>query len=63
MTPVRIFLMYGIIDIVILILVMTYTIAKKKGMFFIGLILIYLPNVLLFITILVADSVTTRGMY
>ena len=63
MTPNRIFLMYGIIDIIILVLVMAYTIAYKKGWIFIGLILMYLPNVALFIAILTADSVMTRGMY
>jgi hypothetical protein len=63
MTPNRIFLMYGIIDVIILVLVMAYTIAYKKGWIFIGLILMYFPNVALFIAILTADSVMTRGMY
>lgn len=63
MTPHRIFLMYGIIDIIILVLVMGYTIAYKLGLIFIGLILMYLPNVVLLISILSCDSVTTRGMY
>ena len=63
MTPHRIFLMYGFIDVIILVLVMGYTIAYKLGWIFIGLILMYLPNVVLFIAILTADSVTTKGMY
>lgn len=55
--------MYGMIDIIILVLVIAFTVAYKEGIVFIGLILIYVPNVTLFIAILAADSVNTRGWY
>lgn len=63
MTPTKIFVMYGVIDIIILVLVLAFTIAYKKGVVFISLTLIYVPNVTLFIAILTSDSVTTRGWY
>lgn len=64
MTPHRVFLMYGIVDIIIFVTIISLWISYKNPFaIFLGLILIYFPNVVLFITILFADSVTTRGLY
>jgi len=63
MTAKRVFLMYGIIDIVLLVIITAFTYAYNKNSAFIGLILIYVPNVILFIAVLFADSVTTRSYY
>lgn len=59
----RIFIMYGMIDFCIFMTVLGYTIAYKLGVMFIGLILLYVPNVALFCTILCADSVNSRAFY
>lgn len=64
MTPHRVFLVYGIVDIVIFVTIIALWISYKTPFaIYLGLMLIYLPNVLLFIAILTADSVVTRGMY
>ena len=64
MTPKVIFMMYGIIDLILFVLIIAYTIAYKSGNIgFIGLILMYLPNAVLFIVLLIKDSFGTRKMY
>lgn len=55
--------MYGMIDLCIFMTVLGYTYAYKLGAMFIGLILLYVPNVALFSTILCADSVNSRAYY
>lgn len=59
----NIFIMYGIIDIMFFVFVIGWTIAKKLGLLYISLILMYLPNVALFILVLTADSINTRMYY
>ena len=64
MTSHRVFLLYGIVDIMIFVTIIALWVSYKNPFaMFLGLILIYFPNVVLFITILLADSVTTRGLY
>lgn len=64
MTPYRVFIMYGIVDIIFFVTIVALWVSYKNPFaIFLGLILIYFPNVVLFIAILASDSVMTRGLY
>jgi len=55
--------MYGLLDIAILVFLIYITIKNKKGLFFIIAILLYVPNVTLFIVMLFQDSIAIRYWY
>lgn len=59
----NIFRMYGLLDIAILVFLIYITIKNKKGLFFIIAILLYVPNVMLFIVMLFQDSIAIRYWY
>jgi len=58
-----VFYSYGIIDMCIFVALVVYELVVKKGYLMIIVIMIYLPNVLLLLLVMIFDNVTTRKYY
>jgi len=58
-----VFYSYGFLDICIFMALVIFELVGKKGYLMVIVIMIYLPNVLLLLVVMIVDNVTTRKYY